>query len=403
VTSTEVDVVVVGAGIIGLASAWQLTGRRPALRTVLLDKEPQLAAHQTGRNSGVLHSGIYYRPGSLKARTAVTGRTSMVRFCVERGIPHEVCGKVIVATRDDELGRMHDLFERAGQNGVKAELIDRDRLLELEPHCAGIAGIHVPETGICDFTAVCRTLAGDLAARGVEIRLGTQVTAIEDRPGEVVVSTPGGEIRARLLVNCAGLHSDRVAAQLPGVDLDAHIVPFRGEYYELVPDKSYLVENLIYPVPDPSFPFLGVHLTRMIGGHIHAGPNAVLALDREGYRWRDVSLAQLREHATDRGLWHLARRYWRTGAGEVWRSLNKQAFVRALQRLVPDVQAEDLAPSPAGVRAQAMTSTGELLDDFAIGYTPHSVHILNAPSPAATASLEIGATVADTVEERLAG
>jgi L-2-hydroxyglutarate oxidase len=326
-----------------------------------------------------------------------------VRFCVERGIAHEICGKVIVATREDELGRMHDLFERAGQNGVKAELIDRDRLLELEPHCGGIAGIHVPETGICDFVAVCRTLASDLAARGVEIRLGTPVTAIEDRAGEVVVSTPDGEIRARLLVNCAGLHSDRVAAQLPGVGVDAHIVPFRGEYYELVPEKSHLVENLIYPVPDPSFPFLGVHLTRMIGGHIHAGPNAVLALDREGYRWRDVSLAQLREHVTDRGLWSLARRYWRTGAGEVWRSLNKQAFVRALQRLVPEVQGDDLVPSPAGVRAQAMTSSGELLDDFAIGHTPHSVHILNAPSPAATASLEIGTTVAETVEERLAG
>lgn len=399
---TDADLVVVGAGIIGLASAWRYTENRPQARVVLLEKEPDLAHHQTGRNSGVLHSGVYYRPGSLKARTAVSGRTSMVQFCAERGIPYEVCGKVIVATRDDELDRMHDLHERAGQNGVDAELVDRSRLVELEPHCAGIAAIHVPATGIVDYTAVCRALAADLVERGVEIHYGAAVTAIEDRAAGVVVSTADGDYGGRILLNCAGLRSDQVAAQVGGLDVDARIVPFRGEYYELVPERSHLVRNLIYPVPDPSFPFLGVHLTRMIEGHIHAGPNAVLALAREGYRWRDVSPAQLREHATNRGLWRLAGKYWRTGAGEVWRSLHKAAFVRALQRLVPDIEADDLVRSPAGVRAQAMDGQGELLDDFAIEQTAHSIHIINAPSPGATASLEIGASVAARIDEHLA-
>lgn len=397
----EVDLVVVGAGIVGLASAWRYTEAHPSATVVVLEKEPDLGRHQTGRNSGVLHSGIYYRPGSLKARTAVRGRTSMVRFCEERGIPHEVCGKVIVATSSDELGRMHDLYERAGQNGVAAELVDRDRLVELEPHCAGIAGIHVPSTGIVDFTAVCRTLAADLAERGVVIRCGMGVTAIDDRPDGVVVSTEAGEHRARMLLNCAGLRSDQVAAKVGGLDVDACIVPFRGEYFELVPERSHLVRNLIYPVPDPSFPFLGVHLTRSIDGYVHVGPNAVLALAREGYRWRDISADQVREHLANRGLWRLAGRYWRTGAGEVWRSLNRRAFARALQRLVPEVEADDLVPSPAGVRAQAMDGAGELLDDFAIERTAHSIHVINAPSPGATASLEIGAVIASMIDEQL--
>jgi len=399
--ATEVDLVVVGAGIIGLASAWQFNAAHPDARIVVLDKEPALARHQTGHNSGVLHAGVYYRPGSMKARMAVAGRAEMVDFCRSRGIAHEVCGKVIIATRPDELGRLHDLHGRAEANGVDARLVDAKRLQELEPHCAGIAGIHVPSTGIADFGAVARTFAADLADKGVPVVLATPVTAIQDRPDGVVLSTPSQEYRAHLVVNCAGLQADRVAAQVGGLAVDTRIVPFRGEYYELGPQRSHLVRNLIYPVPDPSFPFLGVHLTRMIGGHIHVGPNAVLALAREGYRWRDVSWEQVREHATNRGLWALGRRYWRTGAGEVWRSLSKRAFVKAVQRLVPDVQAADLVPSPAGVRAQAMRGTGELLDDFAIEHTPHSVHILNAPSPAATASLQIGAVVAATAAERL--
>jgi L-2-hydroxyglutarate oxidase len=400
--ATEVDLVIVGAGIIGLASAWQFSAAHPDARIVVLEKEPELALHQTGHNSGVLHAGVYYRPGSMKARMAVAGRAEMVDFCRRRGIAHEVCGKVIIATGPAELGRLRDLHQRADRNGVEAKLVDRERLVELEPHCAGIEGIHVPSTGIADFGAVARTFAADLADRGVPVVLDTPVTGIEDGPGGVAVSTPSQEYRARLLVNCAGLRSDQVAAQVGGLQVDTRIVPFRGEYYELRPEQSHLVRNLIYPVPDPSFPFLGVHLTRMIGGHIHVGPNAVLALAREGYRWRDVSWQQLREHATNRGLWALGRRYWRTGAGEVWRSLSKHAFVKAVQRLVPEVQVGDLVSSPAGVRAQAMSGTGELLDDFAIEHTPHSVHILNAPSPAATASLQIGATVAATAAERLA-
>jgi len=398
--SAHADLAVIGAGIIGLATARRYLQDHPDHSVVVLERESGPAQHQTGRNSGVLHSGIYYRPGSYKARMAVGGRSAMVAFCEEKGIDHEICGKVIVTTREDELERLRSLASRAGENSVEAELIDRDQLLEIEPHCAGIEAIRVPSTGIVSYTQVCEALAADVVAAGGRVEYGAGVTSLTEAASGARIESTIGDVEASLVVNCAGLRCDQVADMVGATERN-RIVPFRGEYYEVVPARRHLVKGLIYPVPDPSFPFLGVHLTRMIDGSIHAGPNAVLALDREGYRWRDVSARQLREHVTNRGLWKLARQYWRTGAGEVWRSVNKRAFVRALQRLVPELEGSDLERSPAGVRAQAMDSDGGLLDDFAITSTPASVHILNAPSPAATASLEIANEVVARLDERL--
>ena len=407
------DLAVVGAGIIGLATAHRYLAEHPGHRVVILEAEERPALHQTGRNSGVLHSGIYYRPGSHKAALAVAGRSAMVEFCEQRGIPFEVCGKVIVAVDSAEQERLAVLAERARRNGVEAELIGARRLAELEPYCAGIEALHIPSTGIVDYGAVCAALIAEIGSVGGELRTGTAVTALADRTGaalddrapagapgsvgdSVRVSTAAGDIETDRLVNCAGLRCDQVAA-LAGSTDGYRIVPFRGEYYELVPERSHLVNNLIYPVPDPSFPFLGVHLTRMIDGTIHAGPNAVLALAREGYRWSDISRSQLREHLANRGLWRLARRYWRTGAGEVWRSLNKAAFTRALQRLVPDIASADLVRSPAGVRAQGMDADGELEDDFLVQTAHGCTHVLNAPSPAATSSLEIAKMIVQEI------
>ena len=387
-SAARADLVVVGAGIIGLATAYRYLADHPGRRAVVLEAEARPALHQTGRNSGVLHSGIYYRPGSAKATLAVAGRDSMIDFCHQHDIAHEVCGKVIVAVDGPERERLAALAERATQNGVDAERIDARRLAELEPYCAGVEALHIRSTGIADYGAVCRVLLAEIEAGGGELRTSTKVVGIAEVADGVRVATTTGDVEATWLVNCAGLRCDQVAA-LAGAADGYRIVPFRGEYFELTPERSHLVNNLIYPVPDPSFPFLGVHLTRMIDGTIHAGPNAVLALAREGYRWSDVSRAQLREHLTNRGLWRLARRYWRTGAGEVWRSLSKTAFTRALQRLVPDIEAGDLVRSPAGVRAQAMDPDGELEDDFAVTTSRRSTHVLNAPSPAATSSLEI--------------
>ncbi len=388
ISPARADLAVVGAGIIGLATAHRYLTDHPGSRVVVCEAEELPARHQTGHNSGVLHSGVYYRPGSAKASLAVAGRSSMVEFCRKRSIPHEVCGKVIVAVDSSERERLATLAERAASNGVAAELIDSRRLGEFEPYCAGVEALLVPSTGIVDYGAVCRALIDEITAAGGELRTGTAVVGLAPVADSVHITTTSGDLEATWLVNCAGLRCDQVAG-LAGAAGGYRIVPFRGEYYELVPERSHLVNNLIYPVPDPSFPFLGVHLTRMIDGTIHAGPNAVLALAREGYRWSDISRAQLREHVTNRGLWRLARRYWRTGAGEVWRSLNKAAFTRALQRLVPDIEADDLVRSPAGVRAQAMDAGGELEDDFAVTVAGRSTHVLNAPSPAATSSLEI--------------
>ena len=397
-TSTaRADLAVVGAGIIGLATARRYLADNPGRRVVICEAEERPGLHQTGRNSGVLHSGVYYRPGSAKASLAVAGRSSMVEFCRERGIAHEVCSKVIVAVDGSERERLAVLAERAASNDVAAELIDAQRLAELEPYCAGVAALLVPSTGIVDYSAVCRALIDEIESAGGELWTNTSVVGLAPSADRVRITTTTGDLDATWVVNCAGLRCDQVA-ELAGASGGYRIVPFRGEYYELVPERSHLVRNLIYPVPDPSFPFLGVHLTRMIDGTIHAGPNAVLALAREGYRWSDVSRAQLREHLTNRGLWRLARRYWRTGAGEVWRSLSKAAFTRALQRLVPDIEAEDLVRSKAGVRAQAMDPAGELEDDFAVTVAGRSTHVLNAPSPAATSSLEIAKMIVDRID-----
>ena len=398
-SSEPVDLAIVGAGIIGLATAHRYIAKHPGQSVLILERESGFAHHQTGRNSGVLHSGIYYAPGSMKAELAVAGRSAMVDFCRERGIDHEVCGKVIVATRDDEIERLRALSGRAELNRLSAELIDAGRLTEIEPHCNGIEALYVPSTGIVSYSKVCEALRIEIEESGGSVRFDTSVLNVEESEVGARISTSGGEIFARFLVNCAGLRCDQVAGMVNAAEGN-RIVPFRGEYYELVPERSHLVKGLIYPVPDPSFPFLGVHLTRMIDGSIHAGPNAVLALSREGYRWRDVQPSQILEHVTNRGLWKLARKYWRTGAGEVWRSLNKAAFVRALQRLVPEIESKDLEASPAGVRAQAMDANGELLDDFAITRSGNSLHVINAPSPAATASLEIGGRIVEMIEER---
>lgn len=391
------DVVVVGGGILGLATARAVLAARPTTSLVLLEQEPRLAAHQSGRNSGVLHSGIYYRPGSLKARLAVAGRTSMLAFCAEHGIAHATCGKLVVATRERELDRFAELARRAPRNGVRAEVLDATELREVEPHASGIAALHVLDTGVADFPAVCRALGELVTAGGGELRLGRRVERlVGDAP--TVVETDAGPIEARVVVNCGGLWSDVLAGST-----DVRIVPFRGEYLELVPARRHLVRALVYPVPDPAFPFLGAHLTRGVHGDVHAGPNAILALARAGYRWRDVDPAEVRALARFRGLHVLFRKYWRTGAEEMARSLSRRLMARALARLVPGIEAADLVPVPAGVRAQAVDVQGNLLDDFVIRETPGAVHLVNAPSPGATASLEIGAHVAGLVTTRLDG
>lgn len=389
------NVIIVGGGIVGLATAWRLHQAEPDLTVTVLDKEPKLATHQTGHNSGVLHSGIYYKPGSNKALTCRAGRVAMIEFCEEHDIAHEINGKVIVATEQAQVAPLDTLEERAAANGVSARRITGDELRELEPNAAGFDGLHVPDAGIVDYTAVCTTLASRLTEDGVSIRTSSEVTSLLESSDSVRIVLASGEtLTADLVITCGGLHSDRLARHVQP-DLNEQILPFRGEYYELAPARRHLVKNLIYPVPDPRFPFLGVHLTRMIDGNIHAGPNAVLALAREGYRWSDINLADLAEVARFPGWWRLAASFWRTGMGEYYRSLSKQAFVRALQRLVPDLTKDDLEPSPAGVRAQAVSREGHLLDDFVWSETPRVVSVLNAPSPAATASLAIGQQICD--------
>ncbi|MCP3913321.1 MAG: L-2-hydroxyglutarate oxidase [Actinomycetia bacterium] len=390
--TTDVDVVVVGAGIVGLATAHALTEARPDLSLLVLEKEPTLAAHQTGRNSGVVHSGIYYRPDSLKTSLVRRGRELLNEFCAEHGIVHEYCGKVIVAVEDSELPRLRDLETRAGENGIEANRIGPAGLHDLEPHATGVEALHVPAAGIVDYVAMVDALAAGLTERGHEVRTSARVDALHEDRGRVRVEVGGSTITASLLVNCGGLQSDRLAAQTG--DTPARIMPFRGEYHELKADRRDLVNNLIYPVPDPEFPFLGVHFTRMIDGNVHAGPNAVPAFAREGYGWRNVVPRDAWEIISAPSSWKLAAKYWKTGAGEVKRSVSLKAMTRALQRLVPDVTVDDLEPSPAGVRAQAITPEGTLLDDFAFADTERCVHVVNAPSPAATASLAIGEQIA---------
>ena len=394
-TRTPVDVLIVGAGIVGLATAMELTQRRPDLKVVVLDKENEVAAHQTGNNSGVIHAGIYYKPGSLKAEMSVEGMNSMVDFCEQHDLPYELCGKVIVALTPEELPRLEELYERGTANGVEGlRKISQEEIKEHEPHSAGIAGLWSPRTGIVDYKAVTRKYAEIVQERGGELRLNTQVTGIDQRPDELVVQTDRGEVHTRFLVNCAGLESDLVAKMMGSTE-GLRIVPFRGEYYELTPASQHLVRGLIYPVPDPSFPFLGVHFTKKINGSVEAGPNAVLAFAREGYKKTDFDLGHVLGLITFPGMWRLAAKYWKTGLGEMYRSWNKRAFVKALQKLVPEIGMDDVKPGGAGIRAQAMDRKGNLLGDFSILERPNSIHVLNAPSPAATASIPIGRSIAE--------
>jgi L-2-hydroxyglutarate oxidase len=390
----DTDVVVVGAGIVGLAAAYSIQQQLPGATVVVIDKEERVAAHQTGHNSGVIHSGIYYPPGSNKATMVRHGRELLFEYCERHDIATDLCGKVIVATRADELERLRSLQERASQHGLETEWFGPAQLREREPHADGIGALNVPAAGITDYKAMCRALAADIEAAGGQVRFATRVESIDETAGGARVHLEGGgRLDAAWLVNCGGLHSDRVA-QAAGHHTEARIMPFRGEYYELTPSARGLVKHLIYPVPDPRFPFLGVHFTRMIDGEIHAGPNAVVALAREGYTWRIANRVDLWEMARDPGSWKLAKKYWRTGAAEMYRSLSKAAFVKALQRLVPEVTADDLVRSGAGIRAQAIRSDGTLVDDFEFVDGRRSVHVVNAPSPAATASLAIGESIA---------
>ena len=399
-------IVIIGGGIVGLATAFQV-GRRLAERgeagrpVIVIEKESTVAAHQTGHNSGVLHSGVYYKPRSLKALNCRRGKAMMEAFCTEHDIPFEICGKVIVALNETERLTLRGVFERGQANGVACRMIGREELRELEPHAAGVEAIHVEEAGIVDYSVVCEKLADEVRSAGGEVMLGTRAERIaKDGAGDgadIVIETANGRsIRAAAAVNCAGLHSDRVARKA-GREPGVRIIPFRGEYYELREQAWPLCRNLIYPTPNPSFPFLGVHLTRMIHGGVECGPNAVLAFAREGYLKRSVNARDLLEAIGYPGLWRLARKYWRTGAGEMWRSVSTRAFVTALQRLVPDLRAEDLSAAPAGVRAQAIAPDGSMVDDFRIERDGPIVHVLNAPSPAATSALSIGDTVADEV------
>ena len=390
------DFAVIGGGIVGLSTARAILDRYPDAGVVVLEKEPDWAWHQTGHNSGVIHSGIYYKPGSLKARFCKEGAERLVEFCREYGISYEICGKVIVATESREMPRLRNLYERGVENGLAVEEIGPGELKDLEPHAVGIAALKVPSTGIVDFVGVAKTFAKMVVEKGGELRAGVEVTGLSETGDGVELRAAGESFRARALINCAGLQSDRVAA-LGGVEAGARIVPFRGEYYVLTPESRYLVKNLIYPVPDPSFPFLGVHFTRTVQGGVEAGPNAVLGLAREGYKKTDVRLKDLAEVLSYPAFWQLAGKNWKTGAGEVFRSLSKSAFVRGLRRLVPEVREEDLVPTEAGVRAQALKKDGTLVDDFLIVEGERSVHVLNAPSPAATACIPIGEAIVDRV------
>jgi L-2-hydroxyglutarate oxidase LhgO len=396
------DVTIVGGGIVGLATAYSLGQRQPRLRLAVLEKEAEVAAHQTGHNSGVIHAGIYYRPGSMRARLCVEGARRMVAFCREHGLPHEVCGKVIVATCEEELPRLAELLRRGKENGVPglAELGPED-LRRVEPHAAGIQALHVPSTGIADYAAVARKLAELAGAHGTQVLTETRYTGLHKvKSDELVLKTSRGEVPTRYVVFCGGLYSDRLARRA-GANPEGQIVPFRGEYYVVKPAQQHLVRGLIYPVPDPRFPFLGVHFTRTVHGGVEAGPNAVLALGREGYRWSAISARDLLETLAFPGFRRLAFRYWRTGLGEMYRSLNKSAFVHALQRLVPEIRSEHLAVGGSGVRAQAVLEDGTIVDDFRIARQERAIHVLNAPSPAATSSLGIGDQVAAMVEEMM--
>jgi L-2-hydroxyglutarate oxidase len=394
----KVDCAVIGGGIVGLSVAMTLGQRQPGLKIAVLEKESDLALHQTGRNSGVIHSGIYYKPGSFKASFAREGNQTMVDFCKEHGIAHDVCGKVIVATQAKELPLLENLYRRGLENGLDVSKLTGEEVQQIEPHVRCMGGIKVPSAGIVNFRDVCLKYAELIREQGGLVKTGTRIETIDQQGGVHVLETRGGTIEARFLINCGGLHSDRVAREA-GLDPEAKIVPFRGEYYELVPERRHLVKTLIYPVPNPVFPFLGVHFTKMIGGSVHAGPNAVLAFEREGYHKTDINCADLFETITFPGFWKLAYKHFKDGLMEMYRSVSKRAFVRSLQQLIPEVTEDDLVPTHAGVRAQALMPDGKLVDDFLILNAPNAIHVCNAPSPAATASLGIAKAVADQVPD----
>jgi L-2-hydroxyglutarate oxidase len=393
------DFAVIGGGIVGLSTAMTLGRQYPSAKILVLEKESRWAFHQTGNNSGVIHSGIYYKPGSYKAKFCRNGAQSMVDFCRSHNIPHEVCGKVIIATQEKELPQLETLYQRGLENGLEVFRLTKEEVLEYEPHVDCIAGVRVVSTGIADYKQVCQKYAELAGAQGAELRLNTRVNRMVETGSGRVLETNQGSFEARYVINCAGLQSDRVA-KMGNVDPQAKIVPFRGEYYELTPAKRHLVKGLIYPVPNPDFPFLGVHFTRMIDGSVHAGPNAVLSLKREGYKKTDFDLRDFAEVMTFPGFWKLAAKHADEGIQEIIRSFSKAAFVRSLQRLIPEVQMEDVVPTHAGVRAQALMNDGKLVDDFLIIDGENSMHVCNAPSPAATSSLEIGKAIVDRIPEQ---
>jgi L-2-hydroxyglutarate oxidase len=400
-TDSRHNVIIIGGGVVGLGVALELTRRFPHLRLLLLEKEDRVARHQSGHNSGVIHSGVYYKPGSMKARLCVSGAAAMIEFCREHEVAHEVCGKVIVAIDTDELPRLEELHRRGQANGlVGLRMIGPEELREIEPHSTGMKALVVPSTGITDYAKVSEKYADLISARGGTVLTSAAATGIRRGTSEIVVETSRGAFSTTALINCAGLQSDRVS-RMAGDEPGVMIVPFRGEYYDLVPERAGLVRALIYPVPDPRFPFLGVHFTRRITGKVDAGPNAVFALAREGYRHRDISLRDLISSLAFPGFWRMARRNWRNGFDEFRRSLSKPLFVRALQRLLPEVSEKDLVPGGSGVRAQALKPDGTLVDDFQFLPSGKVLHVLNVPSPAATASLAIGKTIVDTAAASL--
>jgi L-2-hydroxyglutarate oxidase len=397
------SVIIVGGGIVGLATAYRLGERFPGARITLLEKESQVGRHQTGHNSGVLHCGLYYKPGSVKARLTVTGIRKMVAFCREHGVPHEICGKLVVATDETEAARLRALQERGAANGLEGlRWLCREEIREIEPHAAGIAALRVPQEGIVDYAAVCSALVARLTARGSRVVTGARVDRLRRDGAGWIAETTAGEFPADFLINCAGLHCDRVS-ELAGERRDVRILPFRGEYYQIRPERRHLVRNLIYPVPDPAFPFLGVHFTRLIHGGIEAGPNAVLAFAREGYRKTDFNAGDFFDALTYRGFWRFLKRYPSMAWFELRRSFSRELFCRSLQRLVPEIGPDDLATGGSGVRAQAIAPEGELVQDFRFIARPNALHVINAPSPAATASLAIGEEITAMAEKAAAG
>lgn len=397
----KTEVAVIGGGIVGLATAYHLKKNNPELDLIVIEKEDRIAKHQTGNNSGVIHSGLYYKPGSLKAQNCINGYGMLLEFCDEHRIKYDLCGKLVVATQESELPGLRKLFDRGRENGLEnLKMLNKVELQQIEPHLNGIQAIQVPQTGIIDYKEVCAKLAEIITTQGAKILLHTTVKSIDEDDDKIQIITNKNFIEADVVVNCAGLYSDKVTS-MQVENTDTKIIPFRGEYYELTQEAEHLVKHLIYPVPDPAFPFLGVHFTRMIGGGIEAGPNAVLAFRREGYHRLDFNFSEFMESIMWPGFQKVMKKYWKTGFGELYRSFSKRAFTKALQRLIPEIRQEHLVPAPAGVRAQACDREGGLLDDFKIVEKEKAVHVVNAPSPAATSSLSIGKTVADLVVNKL--